>query len=117
MARYGEDGGPPGERAGLGLGRPALVERAARLPRVEPAAPASVIGKNTVHSIQAGMYFGYQGLIKEIVKRMKDELGGSAQAIATGGQSTIFSSGEQIFDKIDPDLTLAGLQIIAELNP
>ncbi len=102
---------------GAGVALEALVERAARLPRVEPAAPASVIGKNTVHSIQAGMYFGYQGLIKEIVKRMKDELGGSAQAIATGGQSTIFSSGEQIFDKIDPDLTLAGLQIIAELNP
>jgi type III pantothenate kinase len=101
---------------GSGVALEALVERAARLPRVEPTAPASVIGKNTVHSIQSGMYFGYQGLIKEIVKRMKEELGGNTQAVATGGESAFFSYGEKIFDKIDPDLTLKGLQIIADLN-
>ncbi len=102
---------------GAGVALEALVEKAARLSRVEPAAPSSVIGKNTVHSIQAGMYFGYQGLIKEIVNRMKNELGEGTQTVATGGQSALFPVGEHIFDKIDPDLTLAGLQIIAELNP
>lgn len=102
---------------GAGIALEALVERAARLPRVEPTAPMSVIGKNTVHSIQAGMHFGYLGLIKEIVRRMKEELGKDARVVATGGQSSFFSSSVDIFDKIDPDLTLAGLQIIAEMNP
>lgn len=102
---------------GFGISLEALVERAARLPRVEPVAPSSVIGKNTVHSIQAGMYFGYRGLIKEVIQRMRNELGENTQAIATGGQSALFSDGEPIFDKVDTDLTLAGLQIISDLNP
>ncbi|MFC1491491.1 type III pantothenate kinase [Nitrospinota bacterium] len=102
---------------GFGVSLEALVERAARLPRIEPAAPKSVIGKNTVHSIQSGMFFGYKGLIKGIVEQMKSELGGSAQVVATGGQSLLFSGREDIFDHIEPDLTLVGLRLIAERNP
>jgi type III pantothenate kinase len=102
---------------GFGVSLEALVERAARLPRVEPVAPTSVIGKNTVHSIQSGMFFGYKGLINGIVERMKIELGGDAKVVATGGQSLLFSEDENIFDHIDPDLTLIGLRLIAERNP
>ncbi|MBT3352419.1 MAG: type III pantothenate kinase [Nitrospinaceae bacterium] len=102
---------------GFGVSLEALVERAARLPRIEPAAPTSVIGKNTVHSIQSGMFFGYKGLINGIVERMKLELGGDTKVVATGGQSLLFSEDENIFDHIDPDLTLIGLRLIAERNP
>jgi type III pantothenate kinase len=102
---------------GFGVALEALVERAARLPRIEPSAPSSVIGKNTVNSIQAGMFFGYKGLIKGIVGRMKLELGDITQVVATGGQSLLFSGDEEIFDHINPDLTLIGLRLIAERNP
>ena len=67
--------------------------------------------------IYEGLLMDIINQIKEIVGQMKYELGNHAQAIATGGQSTLFSAGEPIFDKIDPDLTLMGLQIIADLNP
>ncbi|MDP6279997.1 MAG: type III pantothenate kinase, partial [Nitrospinota bacterium] len=100
-----------------GVALEALVERAARLPRIEPSAPSSVIGKNTVNSIQAGMFFGYKGLIKGIVGRMKLELGDITQVVATGGQSLLFSGDEEIFDHINPDLTLIGLRLVAERNP
>ena len=102
---------------GFGVALEALIERAARLPRIEPAAPESVIGKNTVHSIQSGMFFGYKGLINGIVSHMKAELGGEAKVVATGGQSLLFGGGEEIFDYVDPDLTLVGLRLVAERNP
>ncbi len=84
---------------------------------MEPARPPSVIGKNTVHSIQSGMHFGYKGLVREIVDRMKEELGSGTRVIATGGQSDLFSAEDGIFDAVDPDLTLVGLRLIAERNP
>jgi len=102
---------------GFGVSLDALVERAARLPRIEPAAPTSIIGKNTVHSIQSGMYFGYKGLINGIVAQMRAELGEETKVVATGGQIFLFSEDENIFDHINPDLTLIGLRLISEQNP
>jgi len=102
---------------GFGVALEALIDRTARLPRVEPIAPPSVIGRNTVHSIQAGMFFGYKGLVKEIVERMRAELGEGTRVVATGGQSVIFASKEPPFDVVDPDLTLVGLRLVAERNP
>ena len=102
---------------GLGIALEALIDRTARLPRVETAVPPSVIGRNTVHSIQSGIAHGYRGLVREIVSRMKAELGKGAKVAATGGQSLVFSETEEIFDLFNPDLTLVGLRLIAERNP
>lgn len=102
---------------GYGIAIEALVDRTARLPRVEPIRPPSIIGRNTVHSIQAGMFYGYVGLVREIVERMKGELGASARVVATGGQSAILGDQDALFDEVNPDLTLIGLRLIAERNP
>ncbi|MBI1724952.1 MAG: type III pantothenate kinase [Candidatus Tectomicrobia bacterium] len=102
---------------GFGIALEALVDRTARLPRVEPVMPPSVVGRNTVHSIQAGMFFGYLGLVREIVDRMKAELGSPARVVATGGQSVALASQAAFFDEVNPDLTLIGLRLIAERNP
>ena len=102
---------------GLGIALEALIDKTARLPRVETAVPPSVIGKNTVHSIQSGIAYGYRGLVREIVSRMKTELGKGAKVVATGGQSLVFSEKMDIFDVINPDLTLLGLRLIAARNP
>ncbi len=102
---------------GLGIALEALIDRTARLPRVETAVPPSVIGRNTVHSIQSGIAHGYRGLVREIVGQMKAELGKGAKVAATGGQSLVFSETEEIFDLFNPDLTLVGLRLIAERNP
>lgn len=103
--------------AGFGVSLEALIDRAARLPRVETAVPPSIIGRNTVHSIQAGMWYGYLGLVKEIVERMRADLGKGTRVVATGGYSLAFQTEEELFDAADPDLTLLGLRLIAERNP
>lgn len=101
---------------GFGIALEALVDRTARLPRVEPVMPPSIIGKNTVHSIQAGMFFGFMGLAREIVAGMKAELGPSTKVVATGGQSSVYGSQGGLFDEVNPVLTLIGLRLIAERN-
>ena len=102
---------------GLGIALEALIDKTARLPRVETAVPPTVIGKNTVHSIQAGIAYGYRGLVREIVERMKTELGSGTKIVATGGHSLALNEEDGIFDLINPDLTLLGLRLIAERNP
>ena len=102
---------------GFGIALEALVDRTARLPRVEPVMPPSIVGRNTVHSIQAGMYFGFMGLVREIVNKMKAELGASTKVAATGGQSSVYGAEGDLFDGVNPDLTLIGLRLIAERNP
>ena len=101
----------------MGIALEALIDKTARLPRVETAVPPSVIGKNTVHSIQSGIAYGYRGLVREIVDRMKTELGRETKVVATGGQSLAFNEEEGVFDLINPDLTLLGLRLIAARNP
>jgi type III pantothenate kinase len=101
---------------GLGIAAEALYERAAKLYPVELTRPAGAIGKNTVHAIQSGLLFGYVGLIEGMVARFKRELGGAARVIGTGGWSELFSRETDVFDVVDPDLTLHGLRLIYELN-
>ena len=101
---------------GLGIAAEALYERAAKLYPVELSRPASAIGKNTVHAIQSGLLFGYVGLIECMVARFKQELGGSARVIGTGGWSELFARETEVFDVVDPDLTLHGLRLIYDLN-
>ncbi|GAW92883.1 type III pantothenate kinase [Calderihabitans maritimus] len=101
---------------GIGISTEALFEKAAKLPRVELVRPTSVIGKNTVASMQAGIVFGFIGQIEGIVSRMKKELKGDAFVVATGGLAELFARETPVIDKMDPLLTLEGIRIIYERN-
>jgi type III pantothenate kinase len=101
---------------GLVIGLDALVSHAAKLTRVELVAPPSVIGRNTTASMQAGLVYGYVGLIEGIVSRMKTELGDAARVVATGGLAELIAAQTTAIDTVDQRLTLDGLRIIHELN-
>lgn len=101
---------------GVGIAAEALFERAAKLPRVEVLKPKMVVGKNTVGSIQAGLFYGYVGLVDGIVARMKQELGGEAVVVATGGLAHLIVAESKAVQHIDPFLTLTGLRILYERN-
>jgi type III pantothenate kinase len=101
---------------GLNAAANALFRGTAQLPRVQLIPPPAAIGRNTTHSIQSGLVFGYVGLVEALIGRMRKELGGEAAAIATGGLAPIIAPLTQQFTEIDPWLTLEGLRIIAERN-
>ncbi len=101
---------------GIGIAAQALFERTAKLPRVELARPPSAIGRNTAHSIQSGLLFGYVGLVEGMVARFKAELGPQTRIVATGGLAEIIARETEVIDVVDPWLTLHGLRIIYELN-
>lgn len=101
---------------GIGISTEALFARAAKLPRVELTKPASIIGKNTVSAMQAGIIFGFAGQIEMIVKRMKQETGSDAQVIATGGLAEVIARETPAISKINPTLTLTGLCLLYEHN-
>jgi len=102
---------------GINLSIEALHAAAARLPRIGIGRPQAVIGKATVPAMQSGIYWGYIGLIEGLVTRISRELENPAKVIATGGLAPLFSEGTTIFDRIDPDLTLEGLRMLAQRNP
>ena len=97
---------------GLKISLNALVEKTAKLPRIEIAKPDKIIGTNTVESMQAGMYYGYAGSVDNIISKMKQELGKDAMVIATGGLARMIASEAKTIDTIDSGLTLEGLRII-----
>ena len=101
---------------GMIVSADSLYRATSQLRRVELNAPDQAIGKNTTHSIQSGLVFGYSELIKGMIARFKKEIGTDATVIATGGQATIVKDQVGEFDYIDPDLTLKGLQIVHSLN-
>ena len=101
---------------GIGIAAQALFERTAKLPRVELTRPPSAIGRNTVHSMQSGLLFGYVGLVEGMVARFKAELGPETRVVATGGLAEIIARETDVIDVVDPWLTLHGLRIIYELN-
>ncbi len=94
-----------------------LVNGTAKLPRVEIEAPKSIIAKNTVTNMQAGIVFGFAGLVEYIVKRIKKELKTSdVKTIATGGFSNVISKEIECIDVVDKLLTLKGLKYLYDLN-
>jgi type III pantothenate kinase len=102
---------------GINLSIEALHQAAARLPRIGIGRPQAVIGTGTVSAMQSGIYWGYIGLIEGLVTRIRREIATPAKIVATGGLAPLFSEGTEIFDRIDPDLTLDGLRMLAERNP
>lgn len=99
---------------GINLSLDALVTAAAKLPRIAIEAPAtrSVIGRNTVDQMHIGIYWGYIAMIEGLVTRLKAEIGRPATVIATGGLATLFEQHTDIFDVIEPDLTIQGLAMM-----
>ncbi len=102
---------------GINLSIEALHQAAARLPRIGIGRPQAVIGRNTVAAMQSGIYWGYVGLVEGLVERIAREFDRGLRVVGTGGLAPLFSEGTTIFDRIEPDLTLDGLRMLAERNP
>jgi type III pantothenate kinase len=101
---------------GIMISCEALFERAAKLPRVELTKPRFVITKDTVSGMQAGIMYGYAGLVDGIVERMKAETASSPLVLATGGLSRVIAREAKQIDEVDELLTLEGLNIIFTRN-
>jgi len=101
---------------GINLSLDALVTAAAKLPRIAIEAPAipGVIGRNTVDQMSIGVYWGYIAMIEGLVTRLKAEVGRPVTVIATGGLATLFEQHTNVFDVIEPDLTIQGLAIMVD---
>jgi type III pantothenate kinase len=102
---------------GINLSIEALHRAAARLPRIGIGRPQSVIGRSTVPAMQSGIYWGYVGMIEGLVARIQGEFGAKLKVIATGGLAPLLAEGTTVIERIDPDITLDGLRMLAERNP
>lgn len=101
---------------GILTGAEALTERAARLPSVEPVAPAQPIGRSTTTALRAGIVFGAAGLVDGLVSRLSLELGHGVTTVATGGTAHLVLDHCGTVDHHDPALTLKGLRLVHERN-
>ncbi len=101
---------------GIGIAAEALFLRTAKLPRVDILRPPSVIGRNTVHSMQSGLLFGYVSLVEGMVARFRQELGPRMKVIATGGLAEIVARETSVIEVTAPWLTLDGLRMIWDMN-
>lgn len=101
---------------GISISSEALFQRAAQLPRVALVTPRTIICRNTVTAMQAGVIFGFVGQIDEIVRRIKAEMREDMRVIATGGLAKMISRESKTIDKVDNFLTLTGLRVLYERN-
>ncbi len=110
---------------GIGVAHDALVSRAARLHKIDLLPPPSAVGRNTIHAMQSGIFLGYLGMIEGLVTRIKAQMMQDDSVIAspdeirvfaTGGLARVFQPHTNVFDRIEPELTLDGLRVIHHLN-
>lgn len=101
---------------GVGTAADSLFRATARLPQVELASPPHAIGTNTIHAMQAGLIFGFAGLVEGLVKRLRAEVGGDARVVATGGLAELIAKETPVIEVVEPNLTLIGLRLIYALN-
>jgi type III pantothenate kinase len=101
---------------GIGISADALFQHTAKLPRVNLHRPPAAIGRNTTHSLQSGLLFGYVGLVEGMIARFRAELGPATKVIATGGLAEVIANETRIITIVEPWLTLEGLRIIYDLN-
>lgn len=103
---------------GINLSLDALVNAAAKLPRIAIEAPGdnlSVIGRTTQDQMLIGIYWGYVAMMEGLVERMKSELGREVTTVATGGLASLFDKHTNLFDAIEPDLTIQGLSLLFDM--
>jgi len=101
---------------GMNVAAEALFLNTSQLRRVELVAPETAIGQNTTEALQSGLVLGYSGLVMGMVARFKKELGEDAKVVGTGGLADVIAGVGDVFDAINPDLTLIGLRLIYEKN-
>lgn len=101
---------------GIRISAEALFARAAKLPRVEVAKPPRVVGRNTIHSMQSGIVYGYVGLVDGMVDRIQAELGYECAVLATGGLARLVSAESTRIQRVEEFLTLDGLRLLYDRN-
>ena len=101
---------------GIGIAAEALFQRTAKIPKVDILRPPAAIGKNSTHSLQSGLLFGYVGLVEGMAGRFRTELGPATKVIATGGMAELIARETNVISIVAPWLTLDGLRIIYSLN-
>ena len=101
---------------GIQISAEALYEHAAKLPRVELARPGKVVARNTIASMQAGLVYGYAGMVDSLVERIRAELDYPARCIATGGLAALIATETKTIEACDELLTLKGLRILYQRN-
>lgn len=104
---------------GVSLSHEALVSHTARLLKVDIAPPPTAIGRNTIHAMQSGLFWGTVGMIEGMIERIKHELGGdglTVHVVATGALAPLFAEHTPVIEHIAPNLTLEGLRLIWEMN-
>jgi type III pantothenate kinase len=101
---------------GFEVSQAALEASNARLPSVGIARPPGPIGRNTVHALQSGLFYGFVGLVEGLVGRMAAELGGEVTVVATGEWSQLLAPATDVIDEVVPWLTLDGLAVIHARN-
>lgn len=99
---------------GVQISADALFQRAARLPRIDVRKPETVIGRTTVASMQAGLFWGYVDMVGGLVRRIRHELGEGALCVATGGLAPVIAAETDVIQHVDGELTLYGLRMVWE---